>query len=514
MSENSGSKVSVSNRLIVIRLFTLATLVPLFYLIVLSWDPLGADTPTMRYFQGLTYRTLAYLQDHGLDVYPEAAQKNITVVLATDKAINSLGHAWPPPYYFHADVLRDIGRYQPKAIFIDFLFSGERAGEGIEQLADEICEMKKNGIPIFLASDDFHSKDGGVIAKLTKCGIVVDANKPRSEGAEDGVDGYYRLVSKYDWGRGISPALAMYAVDRKSWPLSEQELQSWNLDMEIFWSGQPPKNSLTWMPDCQKKPQYMERLFGKSTCYYAQTLFLDQLFTEEKDFPYKRELLKGKLIFYGANFTGAGDVSLTPLHENMPGVYLHAMALDNLMSYGPYYKKTEGNGCAVARSIAFMMILLFLWLLISSETENSSVRIFAGVSLSILLIPAVFELGNEIRTWSNMALLVYIMVVLLWTYIVFREIRHSTPSLFQNHKSLFDNAVFLLLALMIAIGYAIQEQAVFDLSPQNWLETSFFVISIGLFSKILGGVEKFCEYMERFYEWILRLVSKLKIIRG
>lgn len=496
MSEHSNGKNNNSMFLTNLRRGFLALLLACSVWGYLSWDPLGADTTVMRYLQGLTYRSLAYLQDQGLDVYPDAAQEKITVVLATDKALNSLGHSWPPPYYFHADVLRDIGRYQPKAIFMDFLFSGERAGEGIEQLADEICELKKNGIPVFLASDDFQSKDGGVIAKLTTCGIVVDANKPRSDGAEDGVDGYYRLYSKYDWGNGISPALAMYAVDR-SGALSAQKLEPWSSPMEVFWSGHPPKNSLTWMPDCRKQLQFNERLFGKNTCYYSQTLFLDQLFAEESNFPYKSELLRGKLVFYGANFTGAGDISLTPLHENMPGVYLHAMALDNLMSFGTDYKKAEGDAYADIRSVIFILIQLSLWFLIIGEDvglfRKRAAKFFVLITMPVFFI----ELGIEISTWSSMALLVYSMVVVSWTCILICTIRYIR----QWQISWITKGIFLLLALAVAIGYSIQELAVFDLSPQNWLETSFLIIAIGFFDDVLGFIKYINKYLLGFQYW-------------
>jgi hypothetical protein len=47
------------------------------------------------------------------------------------------------------------------------------------------------------------------------------------------------------------------------------------------------------------------------------------------------EMLDGSVVFYGAYFHGAADAMNTPLHNDLPAVFLHAAALDNLITLGP-----------------------------------------------------------------------------------------------------------------------------------------------------------------------------------
>jgi CHASE2 domain-containing sensor protein len=48
-------------------------------------------------------------------------------------------------------------------------------------------------------------------------------------------------------------------------------------------------------------------------------------------------LLKGKVVIYGAHIALVKDYVVSPVHGNVDGAFLHAMALDNLLTYGNRY---------------------------------------------------------------------------------------------------------------------------------------------------------------------------------
>jgi len=50
-----------------------------------------------------------------------------------------------------------------------------------------------------------------------------------------------------------------------------------------------------------------------------------------------------KIIFYGASFRGAEDLVWSPAHGRVPGVFQHAMALDNLLTLGDSYIHEPGS---------------------------------------------------------------------------------------------------------------------------------------------------------------------------
>lgn len=54
-------------------------------------------------------------------------------------------------------------------------------------------------------------------------------------------------------------------------------------------------------------------------------------------------LVQGRAVLVGARITGYPDWHLSPVHGQVPGVLLHAMALDNLLSLGPGYAREPGG---------------------------------------------------------------------------------------------------------------------------------------------------------------------------
>tara|TARA_R110002110_G_scaffold415612_7_gene652337 strand:+ start:143700 stop:145871 length:2172 start_codon:yes stop_codon:yes gene_type:complete len=64
-----------------------------------------------------------------------------------------------------------------------------------------------------------------------------------------------------------------------------------------------------------------------------------------------------KIVFYGASFLLNDDTTETYTHGRVPGVYLHAMALDNLMTMGRQYIRFEGSWFAInAMMIAISLV--------------------------------------------------------------------------------------------------------------------------------------------------------------
>jgi CHASE2 domain-containing sensor protein len=62
---------------------------------------------------------------------------------------------------------------------------------------------------------------------------------------------------------------------------------------------------------------------------------------EDGLFDPRRRLLTGAVVMVGLHFDGVPDSFATPLHDSAPGVYVHAMALDNLLRFGRDYKTAD-----------------------------------------------------------------------------------------------------------------------------------------------------------------------------
>jgi hypothetical protein len=63
------------------------------------------------------------------------------------------------------------------------------------------------------------------------------------------------------------------------------------------------------------------------------------------------EALAGKTVFYGGAFYLTSDRVTSPVYEELPGVYLHAMAYDNLVTFGPDYKRADRDFPSLSRAV-------------------------------------------------------------------------------------------------------------------------------------------------------------------
>lgn len=86
-------------------------------------------------------------------------------------------------------------------------------------------------------------------------------------------------------------------------------------------------------------------------CPYHTTLPVDQLLAMDwsaqgADTDLECRLADG-VVFYGGSFSGMADLIPSPVHGQLPGVYLHAMALDNLLRFGRGYIRDREDGLLI-----------------------------------------------------------------------------------------------------------------------------------------------------------------------
>lgn len=84
-----------------------------------------------------------------------------------------------------------------------------------------------------------------------------------------------------------------------------------------------------------------------------------------------KDLLKGKLVILGSDLSGTHDLGSSPVHGQVPGAMVHAMALDNLLSLGsshlrpapPVFAGFPGITLAALLEIGLLTVLVGLDLL-------------------------------------------------------------------------------------------------------------------------------------------------------
>jgi hypothetical protein len=112
--------------------------------------------------------------------------------------------------------------------------------------------------------------------------------------------------------------------------------------IRVYWSNVPEKSWNDRWLDCRRRPPFpwwiVQDRGGDfrencpSTPAIPVRILLDP--TEEDDVAIE-EMVQDGVVFYGAYYTGAADAMNTPLHNDLPAVFLHSTALDNLVTLGP-----------------------------------------------------------------------------------------------------------------------------------------------------------------------------------
>jgi CHASE2 domain-containing sensor protein len=320
---------------------------------------------------------------------------DISVVLLTEADLRKQQASWPVSYEFHADVLDSILERNPKSILIDIGFIDKfRPKNSLGDLVDVLRRAKeKKGVEIFLAAPQasLESK-ASVLPELLKYGepvsVLVDSTRMGN-----------RYILQDENGRD-SAALAIYNSAHpdpdKIEPICSGEKAIFP-PMHIAWGEfRESKNNGPYQcngcilhlspPDRILKtilsnfPPTAENFFEegfnnviRQTCPPHRTITIDYLLHGNDS--WLNENIKNHFIFYGVDLDMVDDSIMPPTHKKLPGIYVHAMALDNLLQFKNNYitddrPLCDAKICEIIYSVFSISSIatFFLWVFISLLT--------------------------------------------------------------------------------------------------------------------------------------------------
>ncbi|WP_166678978.1 CHASE2 domain-containing protein [Paraburkholderia sp. BL6665CI2N2] len=321
------------------------------------------------------------------EAYGNGSREALTVALIDDITLQRAGQTWPPSYGYYARVLRAIKLYKPKAIFFDIALREFRENDkSISTLVDTVCTLKAAGIPVYLASQpDAHGRLTTIPPMqalegkcLSQVGVTYKADELDHEVWE------YPLESHVDGSTPVrSAAMAIYE-DLYGKPLPRPATR-----MALTWGLHPAPDGLTWIksnsaadnessaPDGKSvdaTDAYCRGDFGlmelvpagireakfkdadRPVCVFHHTVYVHDLGGDEDTDTRITAELKDKVVLLGTDRKFGGDYINSPINDRIPGVYLHAMALDNLITYGADYKRA--TSLAATRDADNLKLLL------------------------------------------------------------------------------------------------------------------------------------------------------------
>jgi CHASE2 domain-containing sensor protein len=325
-------------------------------------------------FHGLSFHltpwSQAFINTIVKYTYGETGQQDTTVVLFREENLRALGTQYPVPYEVHAVVLEALAAYRPRAVFVDFAFIDQRPEDSVEGLARSICALQSvasdglgESVRVFLAAPKGEKVREELLGKCAR-----RASPDMDEGVGDSDSGVLTYSNGSGAGKEFIPSAA-YALAASKAPMDATK----EAPLEIIWGkGIAPLN-LKWMK-CDE-PSLLESIWAtltrgplatKLTCPYTRTISVAHLLNHEGNDPDVRDALENRTVLYGASFRLTGDRVDSPVYAELPGVYLHAMAYDNLVTFGRDYKRADRRGVKV-RLLDSALLLLSAMLLVSDR---------------------------------------------------------------------------------------------------------------------------------------------------
>lgn len=332
-------------------------------------------TVVERYFPEESYTAIHGTAVIGSAVY-QSSSDDIAVVELSDRYLSFVGESWPPSYAAYAAMLEDVALYQPASIFVDIAWVHERPDDSLAQLIDSLCSLHAQNIRVYLAGLENEQHQLRLRKELeadqvracytavgiryspapnTKLALTYPLISPGQVGDQPGgqpgiPSAAYAIAADHDRDSKLAQALQASSAERTmalTWSLEQHTPTQWTL-----WEGCSTTSSAVW----ELLPKPLRQLVQDSGWLAAKhtnlnpacpshrhvplNLITDPQTQETRD--WLRRNLQAKHVMIGPTVAGVNDMILSPIHGSIPGVYLHAMALDNLLTYGADFKQS-GN---------------------------------------------------------------------------------------------------------------------------------------------------------------------------
>ena len=409
----------------------------------------------------------------GKYVYPLEGRSEYSVVLITESTLTQKGlqNSWPYSPDSYAVLLESILALKPKSLFIDIQWKSMETGEGecnkrsvvdYNRLIQTLTFYEEDDITVYLASSG-SNETGSCRLPKEILALVEPVSVELANSKFDGISRSYQFESN-----GLpSAALAVCKEHFKTNCGTENRKT-----MDVIWGMQTnPLND--WMEgasDNQAATDYSlgASFFAKgkqaigSTRPYSNYLLAEDIvnrLSDDQDVPNQdaaaydelKVRINEKHIFLGANIIASGDYVFSPNGQVRPGVFYHAMAFDNLISYGDGFKDKE--------STLVRDLLKYLTILVLSFISVVYAKAIKGTDVHGIL--AAYNTGRLKRLQGMGAIL----------------------------KPMFWFVIFSAVTIFIssALSFYILDQA-----PSTWLSYIGFVF-IGVYASKMEMANKLCN---------------------
>ena len=424
-------------------------------------NPFGFSDLVQRYSQDV-----ADLLITGPYFYGTEGRDQVSVAIIDEDTLHTLQAPWPWKYGDHARALDALLVYRPKAVVVDFLFVDSRPDASLSDLIEEIHRYKEAHIPIYFEGGiNLPFGESALRKELAATGVpILDPTIPTNAGVARQYDATGHCFNQKSDADGTCPSLAAH-VYRDVYP--NQPLEKLNGMMELVWGTKTAPENKKWMHptdadgnalSCDVEADLLKRWYlaffdtnaVKSPCPYNAQIPVEALMQASDD-PDIARLASGHVVFYGGALQGAQDRWYTPVNNLLPGVFVHAMAMDNLVTF---HGRPQQNVVSVGGTVL----------------DSNPVQILAVVP--VILILSWFHLRTVRRK---------------------REEAERSVT-FEYFMEKVVEKVWHYLAFGLALGVGLVLTLASGLSVANWVEVVFVSTELGALL-LVGAPDSFWGYL-------------------
>ena len=290
---------------------------------------------------------IGYLMIMGPHFYGTEGRDNISVALIDDRTLHDLQMPWPWKYGDHARMLDALLQYKPKAVVVDFLFVDPRPDDTLPDLVAEIKRYKQAHVPLYFEGGvNLPFGESALRAELAATGVpILDPNYPINGGVSRQYSATGHGFNNKPDADGTCPSLAL-RVFRDVYP--QYKTAQINDMMELVWGTKTsPDNHWITTTDADGTQRSCLTEIGtirrwylaffdtgavKTQCPYNAEFPVEALQLRPDDEDVKR-MATNRVIFYAGAVEAAQDKVYSPVNNSIPGVFTHAMAMDNLITF-------------------------------------------------------------------------------------------------------------------------------------------------------------------------------------
>lgn len=367
-------------------------------------DPYGLGSASERAAERAVYRLLSGLYD------ASKSEQSILVVLFNDQSIANLypylweSNDWPLSYSDQASILTTLMSLEPRGVFYDVMWMKQRSLDGSYNRAIQHLKAMEQAtqIPLWFAR-------GTSDSNMTE-GIEQDL-KSFSSLAINGWEGEGDL---YPLHSDNTPNTATMLYNFYCEQMDCQGIRDVNApSMSVRWNANsapillPHRNQ-----QCRDRGSafqllvqtiksvainiipWLEEENQLQLCPPQRVLYVDELMAmvrspNESERERVKSIVEGSIVLVGGQIEGVQDYVLSPVHGSLPGVFFHAMALDNLITFGQSYTREDDS----VDHVNFVIWMLYMTLLISIRRYASNYMFLRWLNERQWLLSGVFIVG-------------------------------------------------------------------------------------------------------------------------